>query len=80
VRTGTGYDLGFIDRSGKMSVLRQVAVPTWGVPSPDGKKLAFVDQAASTNAWVGTGIASSANLEQPIRTVAIGSILDHSGK
>jgi DNA-binding winged helix-turn-helix (wHTH) protein len=80
VRTGTGYDLGFIDRSGKMSVLRQVAVPTWGIPSPDGKKLAFVDQAASTNAWVGTGIASSANLEQPIRTVAIGSILDHSGK
>jgi DNA-binding winged helix-turn-helix (wHTH) protein/Tol biopolymer transport system component len=79
VRTGTGYDLSFIDRSGRAIVLRQTAVPTWGVPSLDGKKLAFVDQTSNTNAWVGTVVVGSANLEEPVRYAPIGSILDGHG-
>jgi hypothetical protein len=48
-----GYDLVFVALDGTTTLLRQTYVPTWGVPSPDGKKLAFVDQTSNTNAWVG---------------------------
>jgi DNA-binding winged helix-turn-helix (wHTH) protein len=53
VKTGVGYDLVFVALDGTTTLLRQTYVPTWGVPSPDGKKLAFVDQTSNTNAWVG---------------------------
>jgi DNA-binding winged helix-turn-helix (wHTH) protein len=79
VRTGVGYELVFINRAGRTSLLRQTSVPIWGIPSSDGKKLAFLDQVSNTNAWVGTLIdrENSVNLEQPIRYASLRSILEH---
>ena len=51
-RTDLGYSLLFVDRSGHATVLRETPNPTWGVPSRDGKKLAFVDQSATSNVWL----------------------------
>jgi Tol biopolymer transport system component len=34
------------------SLLRQATYPTWGVPSPDGRKLAFVDLNQDRNVWL----------------------------
>ena len=42
-------DIGYIDRSGQFEVLREGAMMTWGIPSPDGHHLAFVDQTLMSN-------------------------------
>ncbi len=44
--------LQYVDRKGETKVLRQVACNTWGVPSPDGRKLAFVDCSTEQNVWL----------------------------
>jgi hypothetical protein len=46
-----GVKLLHIDRNGRFHLLRECPSSTWGVPSPDGQRLAFVDQAAFSNFW-----------------------------
>jgi hypothetical protein len=50
--TATGVDIAYIDRSGQFQVLREGAMMTWGIPSPDGHHLAFVDQTLMSNYWL----------------------------
>jgi len=52
-RTAAQHWLEYIRLSGDVHVLRETTGNTWGVPSPDGKKLAFVDNTTDRNvfAW-----------------------------
>ncbi|MBS1850506.1 MAG: winged helix-turn-helix domain-containing protein [Acidobacteria bacterium] len=50
--TGAGTLILYVNQHGATHVLRNTPLGTWGVPSPDGKKLAFVDQAVDSNVWV----------------------------
>jgi Tol biopolymer transport system component/DNA-binding winged helix-turn-helix (wHTH) protein len=50
--TETGTVILYVDRRGESHVLRDTPLSTWGVPSPDGSKLAFVDQAVDSNVWM----------------------------
>jgi DNA-binding winged helix-turn-helix (wHTH) protein/Tol biopolymer transport system component len=52
-RTAAQHWLEYIRLSGDVRVLRETTGNTWGVPSPDGKKLAFVDTTIERNvfAW-----------------------------
>jgi hypothetical protein len=52
-RTAAQHWLEYIRLSGGVHVLRETTGNTWGVPSPDGKKLAFVDTTIERNvfAW-----------------------------
>jgi DNA-binding winged helix-turn-helix (wHTH) protein/Tol biopolymer transport system component len=52
-RTATQHWLEYIQLSGEVHVLRETTGNTWGVPSPDGKKLAFVNTTMERNvfAW-----------------------------
>jgi eukaryotic-like serine/threonine-protein kinase len=52
-RTAAQHWLEYIRLSGEVHVLRETTGNTWGVPSPDGKKLAFVDTTRERNvfAW-----------------------------
>ncbi len=52
-RTATQHWLEYIRLSGEVHVLRETNRNTWGVPSADGKKLAFVDTTIERNvfAW-----------------------------
>jgi len=52
-KTASGYNLLFVDRAGHPQLLRQTSIPIWGVPSRDGKKLAFPEQTINSNVWVG---------------------------
>ena len=47
-----GHALLYVDRSGTIKLLRKTDFVTWGVPSRDGKKLAFVDLSPYTNIWM----------------------------
>lgn len=49
---GTGTSILYVDQQGESHVLRASPSGTWGVPSPDGQKLAFVDQAVDSNVWM----------------------------
>ena len=51
-KTDIGYSLLYVDRAGDARVLRDTQNPVWGVPTRDGRKLAFVDQSASKNVWI----------------------------
>jgi Tol biopolymer transport system component len=51
-RIGDSHALIHIDASGTERVLRQVKGNTWGVASPDGRKLAFVDYTPESNVWI----------------------------
>jgi len=46
-----GVRLLHIDRNGRFQLLRECPSSTWVVPSPNGQRLAFVDQAAFSNFW-----------------------------
>ena len=50
--SAVGTALLYVDRQGNSHILRDTPLGTWGVPSPDGHKLAFVDQAVDSNVWV----------------------------
>jgi Tol biopolymer transport system component/tRNA A-37 threonylcarbamoyl transferase component Bud32 len=46
-----GVKLLHINRAGQFRVLRECPIGTWALPSPDGRRLAFVDQSAVSNFW-----------------------------
>jgi hypothetical protein len=46
-----GVKLLHIDRNGQFKLLRECPSSTWVVPSPNGRRLAFVDQAPFSNFW-----------------------------
>lgn len=50
--TDAGCDLLYIDLQGHATVLKKGVMGTWGVPSPDGNKLAFVDYRIDSNVWM----------------------------
>jgi len=52
-QTATGYDLVYMDRSGHAKLLRTSPTLIWGIPSRDGKKLAFPGLTTRGNVWVG---------------------------
>ena len=63
--TGAASDLFYANPQGRPTFLRRVIGPTWGVPSPDDRKLAFVDENVDSNVWLmqptKTATRSSAN-------------------
>lgn len=52
-KTATGYDLLYVDRAGHTKLLRESPFLIWGIPSRDGKKLAFPGLTVRSNVWVG---------------------------
>lgn len=54
-KTATGFALLYVDRQGHSTVLRNTHAKTWGIASPNGKEVAFVEQTANTNVWMATG-------------------------
>jgi Tol biopolymer transport system component len=50
--TQLGTTLLAVDQNGASHVLRTTPLSNWGVPSPDGRKLAFVDRAVDSNVWM----------------------------
>ena len=52
-KTDTGYDLLYVDRAGRASLVRTSPNLIWGIPSRDGKKLAFPGLTIQRNVWVG---------------------------
>ncbi|HYP14501.1 MAG TPA: hypothetical protein VEQ63_11305, partial [Bryobacteraceae bacterium] len=51
VRVPSGVVLTYIHRDGRFVNLRAEPLATWGVPAPDGKRLAFLGQDVETNFW-----------------------------
>jgi DNA-binding winged helix-turn-helix (wHTH) protein/Tol biopolymer transport system component len=47
-----GNELIYVDAQGRPKPLRTTTDSTWGVPSPDGSKLAFADQDVDSNVWL----------------------------
>lgn len=52
VPTGLGTDLLYVDGQGNATTLHHTNGSTWGVPSPDGHRLSFVDQEVDSNLWL----------------------------
>ena len=50
--TGAGTLMLYVNQQGASHILRIVPLGTWGVPSPDGTKLAFIDEAVDSNVWM----------------------------
>jgi DNA-binding winged helix-turn-helix (wHTH) protein/Tol biopolymer transport system component len=46
------YDLLYVDLAGHARLLRESSIPIWGIPSRDGKKLAFPDATIYGDVWV----------------------------
>ena len=49
--TGADTDLDFIDQDGRSTLLRRLTGRSWVIPSPDGKRIAFLDQTLDSNFW-----------------------------
>jgi DNA-binding winged helix-turn-helix (wHTH) protein/Tol biopolymer transport system component len=52
-KSTTGYNLLYVDRAGHAKLLRQSPISIWGIPSRDGKRLAFPSLTVASNVWVG---------------------------
>lgn len=50
--TSFGNELYYVNAKGTPKPLRETATYTWGVPSPDGSKLAFADLDVDSNVWL----------------------------
>lgn len=50
-RTKDGFELVNLDLTGRITLLRKSSVPMWGIPSRDGKRIAFPDRTSSNNVW-----------------------------
>ena len=51
INVPTGVQLLYIDARGRSRALWESPIVTWGIPSPDGRRLAFVDQNLLSNIW-----------------------------
>lgn len=51
-QTDVGADLLYVDLNGRTRVLRESVSGIWGVPSPDGHKVAFVGRSIDSNVWI----------------------------
>jgi DNA-binding winged helix-turn-helix (wHTH) protein/WD40 repeat protein len=58
-KTPTVSGLLYVDLSGKSKVLRETRAPIWGVPSRDGKHIAFGDTSLNRNLWIAHQVAPS---------------------
>jgi eukaryotic-like serine/threonine-protein kinase len=47
-----GSSLLYVNQQGESHILRDTPLSTWGIPSPDGIRLAFVDRAVDSNVWM----------------------------
>lgn len=47
-----GTELLYVDTRGRSTPLRRMIGTTWAIPSPDGRKLAFVDENMDSNVWL----------------------------
>ncbi len=56
VRTAGGGILNYVDLQGHLTNLLRTETPTYAVPSPDGRRIAFPDWSASSNAWLFHGL------------------------
>jgi Tol biopolymer transport system component len=56
VRTDYGGLLTFVDLDGRVVNLLETAAPTYAVPSPDGRRVAFPEWSSVTNAWLFRGL------------------------
>ena len=56
VRTDYGGLLTFVDLHGRVVNLLETASPTYAVPSPDGRRIAFPEWNSVTNAWLFHGL------------------------
>jgi DNA-binding winged helix-turn-helix (wHTH) protein/Tol biopolymer transport system component len=56
-RTVWGSDLLYVDLQGQATLVRRQndSFMTWGVPSPDGRHLAFLEWTAAGNVWIMAG-------------------------
>jgi DNA-binding winged helix-turn-helix (wHTH) protein/Tol biopolymer transport system component len=52
-KTASTYALLYVDRAGRVTLLRQSPNSIWGISSRDGKKLTFPGRTLRSNAWVG---------------------------
>ena len=52
-KSTTGYNLLYVDQAGHAKLLRQSPIAIWGIPSRDGKKLAFPGWTVASNVWAG---------------------------
>ncbi|QNI36640.1 winged helix-turn-helix domain-containing protein [Edaphobacter albus] len=52
-KTTTSYNLLYVNQAGHVTLLRQSPIAIWGVPSRDGKKLAFPSLTVTSNVWAG---------------------------
>jgi hypothetical protein len=50
-----GANLYFLSPNHNAAFLRRTRAATWGVPSPDGHAIAFVDLNQDRNVWLNTG-------------------------
>jgi Tol biopolymer transport system component/DNA-binding winged helix-turn-helix (wHTH) protein len=50
--TASGNELVYVDAKGTPRPLRETANYSWGVPSPDGTRLAFADKDLDSNVWL----------------------------
>ena len=48
-RSSGGLQLLYVDQDGRSQVLHEDPIQTWGVPSPDGRRIAFTDHKTETN-------------------------------
>jgi DNA-binding winged helix-turn-helix (wHTH) protein/Tol biopolymer transport system component len=55
----TGFNLLYVDRTGHAKLLRQSPNSIWGIPSRDGKKLAFPSLTDASNVWAGRTLLPS---------------------
>ena len=52
-KTTAGYDLVYVNLAARTKLLRQSPIAIWGIPSRDGKKLAFPGLTVASNVWAG---------------------------
>jgi Tol biopolymer transport system component len=56
IRAASGWLLTYVDLQGRISKLLESVGPTYAVPSPDGRHIAFPEWTVSSNAWLFHGL------------------------
>jgi Tol biopolymer transport system component len=52
LRTTVGVELLHVAPDGDTQALFESSFATWGIPSPDGRQIAFIDRRCNSNAWL----------------------------